>query len=78
MIHEVKSYYGVLGTKKDKLGQPMEVRLCRVSWNGSKPMWDLRAWNTDEIPQRGLTLTDDMMRELKNILLTVDLDEKTS
>lgn len=74
---DVKAYYGVLGTKKDKTGRIQEIRLCKVSWGGSAPKWDLRAWTEDEKPAKGLTLTDDMMIELKSILDTVDL-EKTS
>lgn len=70
---EVKAYFGVLGTKKDKNGALQEVRLCKVSWNGSAPKWDLRAWTEDEKPAKGMTLTDDMMVELKSILSTVEL-----
>ena len=73
---DVKSHFGVLGTKKDKNGEALEVRLCKVSWAGSKPMWDLRCWTADEKPAKGLTLTDDMMRELKSILTTTDLEAK--
>ena len=69
---EVKAHFGVLGTKKDKNGAPLEVRLCKVSWNGSAPKWDLRSWTEDEKPGKGLTLTDEMMAELKNILGSVE------
>lgn len=41
---DVKAHYGVLGTKKDKTGRIQEIRLCKVSWSGSAPKWDLRAW----------------------------------
>ena len=69
---EVKAYYGVLGTKKDRNGKPMEVRLCKVSWRGSKPMWDRRAWSADEEPMKGITMTDEMMQHLKEIVESID------
>ena len=71
---EVKTNFGVLGVKKDRHGDPCELRLCKVSWHGSKPMWDLRTWSRDEQPLKGITLTDGMMQELKSILINVDLD----
>ncbi len=71
---EVKSYFGVLGVKKDRHGEETELRLCKVSWYGSKPMWDLRAWSKDEKPLKGITMTDEMMKTLKSILDTVDFD----
>ena len=71
---EVKSYYGVLGTKKDKHGEPTEVRLCKVSWYGSAPMWDLRIWDKDEKPGKGMTLTTEMLKVLRDILDTEILE----
>lgn len=74
---EVKETFGTIGTKKDKVGDPMEVRLCLVCWGGGKPVYDLRGWTMDGKASKGLTMTAEMLRELRNILQTLDLDEQT-
>ena len=71
--YEVTETFGVIGKKKDRRGEPTEVRLCKVAWSGSNPMWDLRCWSMEEKPLKGLTLTNDMMRKLKELLDGIDL-----
>ena len=74
--YEVVKEVAVLGTKKDKTGQACEVKLCRVRWSGSRPMWDLRMWSADGKPLKGLTLTGGMMRELRGALDEMELAEE--
>lgn len=65
---EVKAGYGSLG----KRNNGTEVRLTKTSWYGKAPQWDIRNWN-GEYARQGVTLSDDMMRELKSILNSIDL-----
>ena len=65
---EVTAHYADLGEKKDKDGSVLYVRLNKVSWCGSKPMWDLRAWTADGKPMKGMTLTEPMLQKLKETL----------
>lgn len=46
-----------------------------VSWNDRPAKLDLREWDADhEKMGKGLTLTDDEARELRDILNNLDLD----
>ena len=73
--YEVVSHYADLGQKKDKQGNVVTVRLNKVRWGNGKPMWDLRAWSADDKPQKGFTLTDEMMKNLADVLASVDLGQ---
>ena len=68
---EVGEYVGTLGTKKDKRGQRVEVRLQKVRWGDAPAQWDLRAWDEDGNPGKGMTLTNRMIDSLYKILDTV-------
>ena len=43
--------------------------LNRVSWNGAAPKYDLRDWGPDRSKAvKGITLTEEELRELKKII----------
>lgn len=43
--------------------------LNRVSWNGAEPKYDLRDWGPDHSKMgKGVTLTEEELRELKKII----------
>lgn len=43
--------------------------LNKVSWNGAAPKYDLRDWAPEhEKMGKGITLTEDEMQELKNLI----------
>lgn len=65
---EVKAGYGVLG----KRSSGDEVRLTKTSWYGKNPVWDIRNWQ-DDIAKQGITLTDEMLKNLRTIIDTLDL-----
>ena len=70
--YDVKAHFGVIGTKKRK-GVTTELQLRKVSWFGSAPMWDIREWDPDDNPGKGITLNDEMMRTLIDILSSIEL-----
>lgn len=64
--YEIINTIGVIseGTKGWK------KELNRVSWNGAEPKYDLRDWNEDHTKcGKGVTLTEDDIRALKDILV---------
>jgi len=69
---KVLSNWGTIGTKKRKEGTT-ELQLRKVSWFGSAPMWDLREWDAEDKAGKGITMTDDMLRKLKEILEGMEL-----
>ncbi len=70
---EVVECAGILGTKKNKKGEKVEVRLQKVRWGAGVPQWDLRAWNLRTgAPEKGMSLTNAMIRRLWEILMTVE------
>ena len=43
--------------------------LNRISWSGMVPKYDIRAWSADHTKMgKGVTLSEDEIRELSNIL----------
>ncbi len=49
--------------------------LNKVSWNDRPAKFDLRDWNHEEGKMRkGITLTDEECKELKNALGDIDID----
>lgn len=63
LTYEIKSS---LGTLSDGVWAP---QLNLISWNHRKPVYDLRKWNCEDGSMgKGLTLTEDELRELRNIL----------
>lgn len=71
--YQVTAHYADLGQKKNKKGEPVTVRLTKVKWGKGEPRWDLRAWSAKDEPEQGFTLTDEMVRNLKNTLISVEL-----
>lgn len=56
-----------IGTVRDDGEWKMELNL--ISWNGNKPKYDLRCWNSDHTKMgKGITLTDDDMKTLKSLI----------
>ena len=53
-------------------GWAMELNL--VSWNGKEPKYDIREWDESHIRMsRGITLKDDEMKKLIEILKTLEV-----
>lgn len=62
---EINKHFGVIST--DSTGWTLELNL--VTWNGGKPKFDIRQWNeSHEHMSRGLTLTEEQMKSVVNIL----------
>ena len=66
--YEVIEDLGQIG-KKNRKGYIWSMRLRRVSWYGSDPMWDIREWDADGKPGKGITLTESMMENLKAMIM---------
>lgn len=63
LTYEIKSN---LGTLSDGVWAP---QLNIISWNHRKPSYDLRKWNTEDGSMgKGITLTEDELRALRDIL----------
>ena len=46
-----------------------------ISWNGKEPKYDIREWSPDgEKMGKGVTLSKEEMRKLKELLQDLDLD----
>ncbi|MDD7511886.1 MAG: PC4/YdbC family ssDNA-binding protein [Peptostreptococcaceae bacterium] len=62
---EIRKHLGVL--KEQKNGWRKELNL--VSWNDAPPKYDIRDWDeTHEKCSRGITLFDDEMKTLVNLV----------
>lgn len=62
---EINKHFGVIST--DDTGWTLELNL--VTWNGGKPKFDIRHWDENhEYMSRGLTLTEEQMKSVVNIL----------
>ena len=70
---EVLAGYGDLGEKKDRHGDPVTVRLSKVSWYGREPTYDIRGWSPDGKADKGISLSAEMLKNLKEILNSVEL-----
>ena len=70
-MKEIKKYefiagYGNLGSKQVR-GDKTTVRLVREKWYG-RESYAIRAFLDDGTPLKGITLTADMLYELREIL----------
>ena len=66
--YEVVEIIGILGTKKRKdIYNTLELR--KVRWRGSAPMYDLREWDPEGRPGKWITMTDEMAKQLKGLLV---------
>ena len=67
---EVIQKLGVIS--ETKAGWTKEVRL--ISWNGNEPKYDIRDWSADDkIVGKGIVLSQEEVKELRNILNSIDL-----
>ena len=63
--YEIIEEIGVLSTSQ----KGWHKELNRISWNGGSPKYDIRDWAPNhEKMGKGVTLTDEEMDALKNIL----------
>lgn len=68
---EIKEELGML-SENEKSGYAKELNL--VSWNGGQPKYDIREWDeTHEKCRKGITLTKQELKELKDILNDMDI-----
>lgn len=68
--YEIIEAFGVLSTSPS--GWTKELNL--VSWNDRPPKFDLRDWSPDhEKMGKGITLTNEDVQSLKDILKDVDV-----
>jgi hypothetical protein len=58
-----------LGVLRKEEGKPFTIEVKKVSWNGKPTKLDIRNWNTEKnIPLKGISLTDDEVKALIDIL----------
>ncbi len=51
-----------------------KLELNKISWNGRAPKYDIRSWSEDHKKMgKGITLTDDELKSLKNLLNQIEL-----
>ncbi len=68
--YEIIKQVGVLS--KSASGWSKEINL--ISWNDREPKYDIRDWSPDrEKMGKGVTLSKEELRALKEILNTIDL-----
>lgn len=68
--YEIWESFGVLS--KNAKGWTKELNL--VSWNGRTAKFDLRDWDeTHEKMSKGITLTEDELIKLRDILNTIEI-----
>ncbi|MDP4151814.1 MAG: PC4/YdbC family ssDNA-binding protein [Bacillota bacterium] len=61
-----------IGVLSEKAGWTKELNL--VSWNDREPKYDIRDWSPDKSKMgKGITLTLDEIKNLKDLLDKVDL-----
>lgn len=71
--YEIIEQLGVLS--EGEKGWRKELNL--ISWNGREPKYDLRDWSENhEKMGKGLTLTEDEVKKLRNILNTIYRERK--
>ena len=52
------------------------LKLRIMQWYDGKPMFDLRWWNGD-IPGKGITLTAEALKNLRDAVDKIEFEEKT-
>lgn len=48
--------------------ESVQKKLCLISWNGKPAVIDIRAWSSKNRPYKGITLTNDEAKALKEAL----------
>jgi hypothetical protein len=70
IVYEIKKELGVFA--ENAKGWNREINL--VSWNGRDPKYDIRDWAPEhEKMGKGVTLTSEELKSLRDILNTLDL-----
>ena len=64
----IESSFGTIGATKRGTKE-----FCLVSWNDRPAMYDLRLWNFEGNPWKGISLTAEECRKLRDILNSLDL-----
>ncbi len=54
--------------KENDKGYTKEVNI--MTWNRGKPKFDLREWNPDHDPRKGITLTEEEAIILRDLLIS--------
>lgn len=68
--YEVKESFGILSVSSK--GWSKELR--SISWNSREPKYDIREWAPeDELMGKGITLSKEDLKKLKEILNGMDL-----
>jgi len=68
--YEIQENLGVLS--EGSKGWTKELNL--ISWNNREPKYDIREWDPEHIKMgKGITLTKDELKKLKDILNDMDL-----
>lgn len=68
--YEIKENIGVVSESSKAWTKELNL----ISWNGRTPKYDLRDWAPDhEKMGKGVTLTKDELKELRDILNGMDL-----
>lgn len=66
--YEIIEQIAVLSERKN--GWKKELNL--ISWNDKEPKYDIRDWSPDHSKMsKGVTLTNEELEELKNVLITL-------
>ncbi len=70
LTYEVKETHGTLS--ESTKGWTKELR--SISWNNREPKYDIREWApNDEKMGKGITLSKEELKSLKNILMAMDI-----
>ena len=64
--------YGKIGEKKNRRGEMCAVKLAKVCWFEKAETYDIRAWGP-EGPDKGISLSKGMLKNLRDILDNMDL-----
>jgi len=73
--YEIVEELGVLSEYSN--GKTKELNL--ISWNGRDPKYDIREWTPNhERMGKGVTLTPDELKVLKDLLEQIDLSDELS
>ena len=73
--YEIVEHIGVLA--QYQTGWVKELNL--ISWNGSRPKYDIRDWDSNHVSMsRGITLHADEAEKLLDLLNKVDFTEKAA
>ncbi|MBD5399988.1 MAG: hypothetical protein HDR51_05990 [Treponema sp.] len=68
---QITESIGVISTSKTG----WTTELNKVSWSGRPAKFDLRGWSPDHQKMgKGITLSDEELKNLKNVINTISLD----